>query len=90
MVPEGKVKLKVLFPFQKATKSQGEDKRIHCKAISPIFQTKLDRKSRVAGQALGLQVAWKLEFGATHVFGGKSAGLRARSPEFWIGSHVVM
>lgn len=60
------------------------------KLFPPYSRTKLDRKSRGAGQALGLQVAWKLEFGATHVFGGKSAGLRARSPEFWIGSHVVM
>lgn len=43
--------------------------------------TKLDRKRRRAGQALGLKVARKLECGDTHVFGGKS-GLRARSPEF--------
>lgn len=65
-------------------------KEYTAKLFSPYSRTKLDRKSRGAGQALGLQVAWKLEFGATHVFGEKSAGLRARSPEFWIGSHVVM
>lgn len=43
--------------------------------------TKLDRKRRRAGQALGLKAACNLECGDTNVFGGKS-GLRARSPEF--------
>lgn len=65
-------------------------KEYTAKLFSPYSRTKLDRKSRGAGQALGLQVAWKFEFGATHVFGGKIAGLRARSPAFWIGSHVVV
>lgn len=51
---------------------------------------KLDRKPGRAGQALGLGVAWNLRFGGTHMFGGKSAELRTRSPEFWRGSHPVV
>lgn len=60
------------------------------KLYFPSSRAKLDRKPRRAGQALRLGIAWKLKFGVTHRFGGKSTGLRARSPEFWIGSHLIM
>lgn len=39
--------------------------------------TKVGRNPRRPGKALGLKAAWNLEFGTTHMFGRKSAGLRA-------------